>query len=59
MLVSQLEISINTPLRPQPARPYMTARLLPRLSMMRLAYGRLSSVARYCTLITRPAITAP
>ncbi|MNP34232.1 hypothetical protein D3C76_1275080 [compost metagenome] len=30
----QAEISMNTPLRPQPARPYMTASLLPLLSMI-------------------------
>ena len=34
---SQLDANISTPLRPQPARPYITARLLPLLSMMRLA----------------------
>ena len=59
MLVSQLDTSINTPLRPQPARPIITARLLPRVSIKRLAYGRLNSVAKYCTLITSPAITVP
>ena len=31
------ESSMNTPLRPQPAKPYITASLLPLLSMIRPA----------------------
>ncbi|MNT40355.1 hypothetical protein D3C72_1766620 [compost metagenome] len=53
------DINMNTPLKPHPARPYITASLLPLLSMIFPAYGRLSRVARYCTLITNPAITVP
>ena len=42
-----------------PVKPYTMAGLVPMLSTSRPAEGRLSRVARYCTLITSPAITAP
>ncbi len=47
--------SSSTPLTPQPINPIDTVFFGPSVSAERPASGRDASVAKYCTLIARPA----
>ena len=57
-LCSSVAINVNTPLSRMPLKPSTIARLVPTLSDIRPAMGRLSRVARYCEPIVTPATTA-
>ena len=57
-LCTSVAMNVSTPLSRIPLRPSTIARLVPTLSDMRPAMGRLSSVARYCEPMVIPATTA-
>jgi hypothetical protein len=55
---SMAAASSSAPLAVQPAMPHITETLAPARSEMRPAQGRLTNVAMYWMLMTRPARAA-